>query len=222
MQPEQWQKIRELFEAALEQPAEQRAAFVAHASEGDEEIRRRVEAMLAVDAGGHLPIDGAAYQGAVATPVPDPADSQDASGRMIGVYLLIRVLGYGGMGTVYLAHDTRLGRRAALKLLPSNLAANPERVRRFQREARTASALNHPNIITIYDFGQDDGCDYIVSEFVEGRTLREYIGNPELSWNRVLDVSVQVASALEAAHATRASSTVTSRRKTSWCAPTVT
>ena len=107
-----------------------------------------------------------------------PDDSQSFSGEMIGDYRLIKELGRGGMGTVYLAYDTRLGRQAALKLLPSHLVNNPERVRRFQREARAASALNHPNIITIYDFGQENGRDYIASEFVEGRTLRDYVGSP--------------------------------------------
>src|SRR5205085_658654 len=116
-------------------------------------------------------------------------------------YRLIRELGHGGMGTVYLAYDTRLGRQAALKLLPAGLFNNPERARRLQREARAATALNHPNIITIYDFGQENGRDYIASEFVEGSTLRDYVGSSGLTLNRILDVAIQVASALEAAHA---------------------
>ncbi len=203
MSPERWQKIHELFEAALERPVEERAAFLAHSCAGDEETQRRVEAMLAADARDDLPMDRPAYQAANNFVSSDsrPDDSQNFSGEMIGVYRLIEELGRGGMGTVYLAYDTRLGRRAALKLLPSHLVNNPERVRRFQREARTASALNHPNIITIYDFGQENGRDYIVSEFVEGRTLRDYLSNPDLSLNQILDLVIQVASALEAAHA---------------------
>jgi serine/threonine protein kinase len=101
---------------------------------------------------------------------------------------------------VCLAYDTRLKRKAALKILPSRLINNPERVRRFQREACAASALNHPNIITIYDFGQENGRNYIASEFVEGRTLRAYVGDPDLTLNEIIDVAVQVARALEAAH----------------------
>jgi serine/threonine protein kinase/predicted Zn-dependent protease len=202
MSPEQWQKIHELFEAALERPVEERAAFLAHACAGDEETQRRVEAMLAADARNDLLMDRPAYQ--AANPFVSsnfrPDDSQSYSGEMIGVYRLIEELGHGGMGTVYLAYDTRLGRRAALKLLPSHLVNNPERVRRFQREARTASALNHPNIITIYDFGQENGRHYIVSEFVEGRTLRDCVNNPDLTLNQILDLVIQVASALEAAH----------------------
>ena len=202
MNPEQWQAIHELFETALEQPVEERAAFLTEACKGDEEMRRRVEAMLAADARNDLLMDRPAYQDVtILSPTPPPDDSQSFTGEMIGVYKLIKQVGHGGMGTVYLVYDTRLGRRAALKLLPSNLVNNPERVRRFQREARTASALNHPNIITIYDFGQESGRDYIVTEFVEGRTLREYIGRPDLTLNQILDVVIQVASALEAAHA---------------------
>ena len=202
MNPEQWRKINELFEAALERPADERAPFLASACAGDEETRRRVEAMLAADERDDLLIDRPAYQaaGALATSLPGTDDSQSFTGEMIGTYRLIRELAHGGMGTVYLAYDTRLGRQAALKLLPPRLINNPERVRRLQREARAATALNHPNIITIYDFGQENGHDYIASEFVEGCTLREYVGNSGLTLNRILDVAIQVASALEAAH----------------------
>src|SRR5262245_60898256 len=129
-----------------------------------------------------------------------PDDTQSYSGEMIGAYRLIEVLGRGGMGIVYLAYDTRLGRRAALKLLPSRLVNDPERAHRFQREARLVSALNHPNIITIYDFGQENDRYYIVSEFVEGCTLRNFVGSPDVSLNQILDLMAQVASALEAAH----------------------
>src|SRR5499426_2959003 len=203
MSPEQWQKIHELFEAALERPAEDRAAFLDRACAGAEKTQRRVEAMLEADAQNDLLVDRPAYQAAdiFATLNSRPDDSQSYSGERIGVYRLIKELGRGGMGTVYLAYDTRLGRQAALKLLPSHLVNNPERVRRFQREARASSALNHPNIITIYDFGQEDGRYYIVSEFVEGRTLRNLVGSRDVSLNQILDLAVQVASALEAAHA---------------------
>jgi serine/threonine protein kinase/predicted Zn-dependent protease len=203
MNPEQWRKIRELFEAASERPVDERAAFLARACAGDGETRRRVETMLAADARDDLLMDRPAYQaaGAPVASLLSPDDSQSFSGEMIGVYRLMRELGRGGMGTVYLAYDTRLRRQAALKLLPSRLINNPERVRRLQREARAASVLNHPNIITIYDFGQENGRDYIASEFVEGRTLRDYVGNPDLTLNQILDVAMQVARALEAAHA---------------------
>jgi eukaryotic-like serine/threonine-protein kinase len=200
MSPEQWQKIHKLFEAALERPAEDRAALLSLACAGDEETRRRVEAMLAADAQDDLLMDRPAYQ---AANIFAPSNSDDAGshgGEMIGVYRLDEELGRGGMGTVYLAYDTRLRRRAALKLLPSHLINNPERAHRFQREARLVSALNHPNIITIYDFGEENERYYIASEFVEGHTLRNLIGSPDVSLNQILDLAIQVASALEAAH----------------------
>src|SRR5262245_8576042 len=203
MSPEQWQKIHELFEAALERSVEDRAAFLARACAGDEETQRRVEAMLAADAQNDLLVDRP-WRQAVNIFAPSnsgPDDSQSYSGEMIGFYRLIKELGRGGMGTVYLAYDTRLGRRVPLKLLPSRLVNNSERLRRFQREARLVSALSHPNIITIYDFGQENGRHYIVSEFVEGHTLRNFVGGQDISLNRILDLVVQVASALEAAHA---------------------
>src|SRR5262245_11495322 len=203
MSPEQWQKIHELFEAALERSVEDRAAFLARACAGDEETQRRVEAMLAADAQNDLLVDRP-WRQAVNIFAPSnsgPDDSQSYSGEMIGFYRLIKELGRGGMGTVYLAYDTRLGRRVPLKLLPSRLVNNSERLRRFQREARLVSALSHPNIITIYDFGQENGRHYIVSEFVEGHTLRNFVGSQDISLNRILDLVVQVASALEAAHA---------------------
>src|SRR5581483_4455176 len=109
--------------------------------------------------------------------------------------------GRGGMGRVYLARDERLGRTVALKLLPGSLTGDADRVTRFQREARAASALNHPNILTIYDFGEHAGEHYIAAEYVAGRTLRALIGAPELTLTQTLDIIIQVASALSAAHA---------------------
>ena len=202
MNPEQWRKIREIFEAASDRPAGEQAEFIAHACAGDEETQRRVEAMLAADARDNLLMDRPAWDagGGLMESLADAEKTQNFSGEEIGVYRLMEEVGRGGMGTVYLAYDTRLKRKAALKILPSRLINNPERVRRFQREARAASALNHPNIITIYDFGQENGRNYIASEFVEGRTLRAYVGDPAFTLNEIIDVAVQVARALEAAH----------------------
>jgi len=202
MNPDQWRKIRELFDAALDRPPDQRAEFLEFACGGDDDVRVRVEAMLAADQQDDLLIDRPAFK-AITTfhpSTPGQEDSHSFSGEMIGDYRLDKELGRGGMGTVYLAYDTRLGRQAALKLLPSRFNS-PERVRRLEREARSASALNHPHIITIYDFGQENGRDFIASEFVEGRRLRDYVGASELTLNQILDVAIQVASALETAHA---------------------
>lgn len=202
MNPDNWRKITELFEAALDCPAEHRAAYLERACAGDREMQLRVEAMLAADGQDDLLMDRPAFKvaGSFVPPLLAPDDSQTFSGEMIGDYRLIRELGRGGMGTVYLAYDTRLGRHAALKFLPSRFNS-PERVSRLEREARSASALNHPHIITIYDFGNEDGRDFIASEFVEGRTLRDYVGKSDLTLDRILEVTMQVASALETAHA---------------------
>jgi eukaryotic-like serine/threonine-protein kinase len=200
MNPEQWRKIREIFEGASDRPPSERAQFIAQACAGDEETRRRVEAMLDADARDNLLVDRPAWEVGAELIAGDPEDTLSFNGEEIGGYRVIDEVGRGGMGTVYLAYDTRLKRKAALKILPSRLINNPERVRRFQREARAASALNHPNIITIYDFGQENGRNYIASEFVEGRTLRAYIGDPDLTLNEIIDVAVQVARALGAAH----------------------
>jgi len=195
-----WQNILDVFEGALDRPVGERASFLAQACGSDESMHRRLEAMLDADARKSLLLDQPPPHASSAfNSVASLADAQGLSGAMIGPYQLITELGRGGMGKVYRAYDTRLGRTAALKVLPSK-HSSPERVMRFQREARAASSLNHPNIITIYDFGVANGRDYIVSEFVEGRTLRAYVRDPEVTLNKILDIVIQVASALEAAH----------------------
>jgi serine/threonine-protein kinase len=122
-------------------------------------------------------------------------------GTTLGRYQVGRRLGAGGMGEVYLAQDTRLDRRVALKILPDQVAADPDRMRRFAQEARTASGLNHPNIITIYEIDQSGPTSFIVTEFIEGATLREHVRAPPMPPGEVLNVAVQVAGALAAAHA---------------------
>src|SRR5205085_11190983 len=120
--------------------------------------------------------------------------------RQISHYRVDRLIGVGGMGEVYLAEDPTLRRKVALKLLPARFTQDDERVRRFQREARAASALNHPNIITIYEIGQSDSVHYIATEFIEGETLRQRMTTRKLTLGEVLDVAIGVTSALVAAH----------------------
>src|SRR6202171_1461783 len=120
--------------------------------------------------------------------------------QQIAHYRVDRLIGAGGMGEVYLAHDDRLRRKVALKLLPARFTMDEERVRRFQREARSASALNHPNIITIHDIGEADGIHYIATEFIDGATLREKVAQRQMTIAEVLDVGIGVAGALAAAH----------------------
>jgi serine/threonine protein kinase len=115
-------------------------------------------------------------------------------------YKILKPIGSGGMGEVYLAQDTKLKRKAALKLLPSDLTSDKKNLQRFEHEARAASALNHPNILTIYEIGERDGVNFIATEFIDGVTLREKLAGERLSFQEVLDIAVQVASALSAAH----------------------
>jgi len=122
------------------------------------------------------------------------------AGQRIGHYKISSLIGSGGMGDVYLAHDTRLGRNVALKLLPSSFTRDEERVRRFAQEARAVSALNHPNILTIFDIQQIDGLHFITTEYIEGQTLRQRIANSRLELSEALNLAVQITSALSAAH----------------------
>ncbi|HEX5689191.1 MAG TPA: protein kinase, partial [Roseiflexaceae bacterium] len=122
------------------------------------------------------------------------------SGQTLSHYQVLAWLGRGGMGEVYLAEDTRLGRRVALKLLPPAFSQDAERVRRFEREARAASALNHPNIITIHEISTAGDTHFIATEYIEGETLRAHLANQAASFKTALEIAIQIASALEAAH----------------------
>jgi len=199
MQLERWQQINQLFHLALTHEPGQRAVLLAEACAGDEELRRDVEDLIS----SHEQAEDF-----IERPASDLAAELFATGHAglgvgakIGPYELRSVLGKGGMGIVYLALDTRLGRQVALKLLPVQFTLDPERVRRFEREARAASALNHPNLITIYEIGNFDNAQFIVTEFVEGHTLRQLMSEKPFTLNEALNVAIQIAGALEAAHA---------------------
>jgi serine/threonine protein kinase len=127
-------------------------------------------------------------------------ESELKAGRRIGAYEIVSLLGCGGMGEVYLAHDTKLGRKVALKLLPASFTRATDRFRRFEREARAASALNHPNILTIHEIGESDSVHFIATEFVEGETLRQRLSHTKLNVVETLHIATQIADALEAAH----------------------
>src|SRR5262245_61719257 len=198
MTPERWKLIDELFEAALEVDSALRSGFLAEACHGDRILREDVERLLkAHDKAGSF----------IETPPVDEAaslffDSDQSSmvGRSILHYSVLSPLGTGGMGQVYLARDTRLGRRVALKLLPGHSTSDRERVGRFQQEASAASALNHPNILTIYEVAQEDQLHVIVSEYIEGVTLRERMREQRLTLAESLDFAIQITGALAAAH----------------------
>jgi serine/threonine-protein kinase len=199
MNPERWQQIDQLLQSALGREPGQRSAFLAHACAGDEPLRWEVESLIA----SHEKVGNILEKplSEVAAKLFIDGEARLAEGQSIGRYQVKALLGEGGMGEVYLVQDTVLGRQVALKLLPAQFTRDTDRLHRFEQEARAASALNHPNIITIHEIGQLDGAHFIVTEFIEGQTLRQQMVETRVSLRDVLDVTSQVASALEAAHA---------------------
>lgn len=198
MDTERWAVIDRLIDQAMEHPPETRAEFLAAVCAGDEELRREVESLL--DA--HTQSRSFLSIPAIDVAARDLADEKQTSrlGKQFGLYQVISVLGVGGMGEVYLARDDRLGRKLALKLLPKRFTWDTDRVRRFEQEARAASALSHPNIITIYDIGELAGTYFIAAEYVEGQTLRQLIERGPLRVKDTVGICSQVADALDAAH----------------------
>ena len=199
MQATRWQEIDRLFDTAVEHKPAERSTFLSDASAGDEELRREVESLLEAHDRATKFIEVPAMEVA-AKAAAAQGDDFSALGRKIGPYRILSPLGAGGMGEVYLAEDARLNRRVALKLLPSEFTRDPERIRRFEREARAASALNHPNIVTIYEIGESDGTSFIATELVEGQTLRDFMPRSRAQVKVALNVIAQAADAL-AAHA---------------------
>lgn len=194
MTSEQWQRVKELFEEALELPQPERADFLATACPDDDEIKTEVLSLL----NAHER-DSVFMSEPVGMLLPDEEPILHA-GQRLGNYEIDRPLGKGGMGQVYLALDTRLGRQVALKLLPSSYTHDTDHVHRLEQEARAASALNHPNIVTIHEIGEADSVHFMATEFVDGETLRQCMSDRELSVREIVDIAVQVASALRAAH----------------------
>src|SRR5213080_507048 len=200
MTPERWQQIKTLLQAALEREPDQRAAFLAAACADDESLRSDVESFIgSYEQAGNF-IEAPAFE----LMADSLTNLQGVSfiGQSFGPYTILDHIGAGGMGDVYLAEDVRLGRKVAVKILPVGFTRDHERVRRFQQEARSASALNHPNILTIYEIGQIDSHQFIATEFVEGETLRQRMIKSPMSMSELLGLATQIASALTAAHQT--------------------
>ena len=198
MTPARLQTVEEIFHAALNQEPDQVGAFLDAACEGDEVLRRKVEALLASHqrAGSFIETTVAG----IATRIIENEQAGLLVDQTIGHYKISKRIGTGGMGEVYLATDMTAGRKAALKLLPERFTSDAERLKRFQQEAHAVVGLNHPNILTVYEIGQDHSTHYIASELIEGETLRQRLMRGRMEVGEALDVAIQVASALAAAH----------------------
>src|SRR5262249_12188266 len=193
-----WQQINNLLQAALELAPAERSSFIEQACSGDESLRQEVSSLLSFDEQALDIIETPAIE--VAACLLARVEPDLTAGEYISHYRILSLLGIGGMGEVYLAEDRKLERKIALKLLPAEFTKDPHRVRRFQQEARAASALNHPNIITIYETGKLKNRHFIATEFIEGETLRQRLRQTRLSLGEILDIAIQVANALAAAH----------------------
>jgi len=197
MDSEQWKQVEALYNAALEIDAGEREGFLAAACAGDEELRREVLSLLSssdrTDSFMEAPLVSVGL-------MLMSAEHESLKGQVVGPYQLIELLGRGGMGEVYLAHDPRLNRRVALKLLPAAIVDDKERARRFEQEARASSAISHPNVAHIYEIGEAEGRRYIAMEYVHGRTLRQALQRGPLGVCEALDIATQIAIALVAAH----------------------
>ncbi len=200
MDSERLKQIEEIYHAALDVPFAERESFIKKLCGADADLRREVESLLQFDKTFDERLD-APPDALAAEVINERAQLNSLTDKKIGGYLVKKLLGRGGMGEVYLAEDTRLNRRVALKILPADFAADASRLKRFEQEARAVSALNHPNILTVHEFGADDGAHFLVTEFVEGETLREKIRNGDLLLNDALGIAEQTAFALSAAHA---------------------
>src|SRR6266496_702221 len=200
MTPARLQTIEEIFHAALDQEPDRVGAFLDAACKGDELLRRKVETLLASHqrAGGFIETSAVG----ITTRIIENGQADLLGGQTFGHYKISKRIGTGGMGDVYLATDMTAGRKAALKLLPERFTGDAERLKRFQQEAHAVVGLNHPNILTIYEIGEDHSTHYIASELIEGETLRQRLMRGRIEVGEGVDIAIQVASALAAAHET--------------------
>lgn len=197
MDPERLRQIEDRYHAALDLPPGERESFIRDSCGEDKELRREIESLLAVRQSSNNFFEQ--------PPLSLAAEmfSQNEGhlvGKEISHYKIVRLLGAGGMGEVYLAEDTKLHRQVALKVLTSQFEPDAERIKRFKKEARAVSALNHPNIITIYSIEETEAGSFIATEFIDGQTLRERIAEKPLSWQDAVKIAIQITRALKTAH----------------------
>jgi serine/threonine protein kinase len=205
LKPERWQQISRIFNRAISLDDADRSAYVKEKCGTDSDLQAEVERLIE----SHEQAENDDFIGGLA--VEDVAEhfTEDEeplvlrNGQQFGDYLILDHLGTGGMGEVYLAKDSRLDRTVALKILSSDVVADKRRMQRFRQEAKVASSLNQPNILTIYEFGEANTLTFIAAEFVDGQTLRDYMKGKRLKLGEVLDISVQMLAALDAAHEAR-------------------
>ncbi len=198
MTPERWEQIGNVYEKAREFAPGERATFLDQACADDEDLRREVESLFATEATIGNFIAHPALKDAAGLLTPEAPGA--LTGKQLGHYQILSLIGVGGMGEVYSALDSRLGRKVAIKLLPSAFSRDADRLRRFEQEARAVGMLNHPNILTIHDLGEYEDAPFIVSELLEGETLRERMKGGPLTPSVVIGLALQIARGLVAAH----------------------
>ena len=198
MNPERWRQVKEVFEAALELGPDERGAFLGQACAGDAALLREVESLLAEHERAGSFLERPAVGAVAEQLVGGVADL--SVGVRLGRYEVRAKLGEGGMGVVYVARDPKLGRDVAIKVLPAAFSADAQRLARFEQEASAAGALNHPNVLSVHDVGTQDGSPYVVSELLEGETLRERLSGGALPPRKALDYALQITRGLAAAH----------------------
>ncbi|MDT5123090.1 MAG: eukaryotic-like serine/threonine-protein kinase [Acidobacteriota bacterium] len=197
MKPERWDEVDQILQSVLERAPAEREAYLLEVCAGDEQLRREVLTVLASHEQAGSFMASPAFQGSGDIFDDEPKLKQ---GDLIGLYRITKPIGRGGMGEVYLAEHTAQSREVALKILPQHFLDDGQRVQRFRQEARAVLALNHPNVVTVYDIGESEGIHFISTEFVEGQTLRERMTSVRLTIEEAVDIALQVASALAYAH----------------------